>query len=276
MNKIKKAVIPIAGLGLRLLPFTKSVPKEMMPIDGKPVIDYIVNEAIEAGIEEILFVVNRHKKAVEDYFDRNFEFEIVAKEKKQKINMPDLEKKVKITYVKQFEPTGSGASIKLAKEFVNNQFFAVLYGDDLFEKNALKQLIKMYEETKGSVLAVKEVAEEIKSRYGIVEYQDQKLNNFFEKPEKNQTTSCYASLGRYIFSPQIFNEIEGEYVDGKEIMLTTAFQKLSKKEPIYICEIEGNHYDTGNLTDYTKAVIDFALKNKEMKMEIKRHIEKTR
>ncbi len=275
---IKKAVIPIAGLGTRLLPFTKSVPKEMMPINGKPIIHYIVEEAIEAGIEEILFIVNRHKRAVEDYFDLNFELEAVLKEKNEleKLkNIPKLEKKVKISYLRQAQASGSGASVRLAKDFVQNQFFAVLYGDDLFEKNALKQVIKVHQKTNASVLAVKEITENKQEFYGIVESEDQKLKQFFEKPKKNETLSCHASLGRYILSPNIFEEIKGEYVGGQEVMLTTAFERLMKKEDFYICEIEGNHYDTGNLIDYTKAVIDFALKDETMKQEIKKHI-KTR
>ncbi len=281
MNQIRKAVIPIAGFGTRLLPVTKAIPKEMLPIVDKPIIHFIVQEAIASGIKEILFVINSHKRTVEDYFDRNYELEgtLIEKNETEKIvKIPTLEKEVKIYFLRQSEAAGSGAAIRLAADFIGDEYFAVLYGDDLFlsGKPVLKELINVYHEKKCSVLATREVRESEKHLYGIVETDNDKVINFLEKPKAGATKSNLASLGRYILSPKIFSKITGQYENGQEILITDAFLRLLAEENFVICPIDDSHYDTGNKLGYVKAVLDYAKEHEEIKEEIKKYIEETR
>ncbi len=281
MAKIRKAVIPVAGFGTRFLPVTKTVPKEMLPIVDTPVLHFIVQEAIASGIEEILLITNNQKKVLEDYFDRNYELEQVLTEKNETaklVKIPNLEQQVKIYFTRQPSASGSGASVRLAADFIGDEYFAVLYGDDLFfaEPPALQQLINVYEKQRCSVLGCRQVADEQKSLYGIIEKDDKGLlKNFYEKPSKHETRSNLASLGRYIFSPHIFAEIIGEYRDGQEVQLTDAFLRLKDKEPITTCEIKGRHYDTGNKTDYVRAVVDYASQHEEITKEVKEYMKRT-
>ncbi len=276
---IKKAVIPIAGFGTRFLPITKAIPKEMLPIVNIPVIHFIVQEAIDSGIEEILFVINRHKETVKNYFEFNLELETILREKKEEKklkNIANLQKEVKISYVYQNKPTGSGEAIKLARDFVGKEHFAVLYGDEFFlNGNALKEVMKVYQQTKNSVIGVQLVSEDKQNLYGIVEVENNIVTNIIEKPKKNKTKSNYANIGRYILSPSIFDKIKGEYCNGKEVYIIDAFIELMKQENLSICEVKAKRYDVGNQIDYVKAIIDYALYNKETKNEIERYI-KTR
>ncbi len=271
MDKITKAVIPIAGFGTRFLPYTKSVPKEMLPIIDTPVIHFIVQEAIDSGIEEILFIINDQKQSVVDYFQTNQQLEktLIEKNEQKKLKqIPHLEKKVKISYLKQKEAVGSGAAVRLAKDFVDNQFFAVLYGDDLFfGKPVLKQLINKHYQTKTSILAVKEIEPSLKHLYGIIEEKDGQIQNFFEKPTSNTTDSNLASLGRYILSPNIFAKITEKYQKGKEIYLTDAFIRLMQEEKFYICQIKNKHYDTGSKQGYFEVILETATTHKDIKGE---------
>ncbi len=282
MKKIKKAVIPIAGFGTRFLPFTKAVPKEMLPIVDTPVIHFIVQEAIASGIEEILFITNNQKKTVEDYFDRNYELEGTLLEKNASdklIKIPTLEQKVKIYFMRQREAAGSGAAVRLAADFVGDEYFAVLYGDDLFFTNppALKQLMAICEKKQCSVLGCKEISDSQKYLYGIIECDETgRVQNFHEKPKEGVTNSNLASLGRYILSPNIFAKITDQYQNGKEVYLTDAFLRLMKEEEFVTCTIAGRHYDTGNKSEYVKAVIDYAKEHAEIKEDIKKYIEKAR
>jgi len=271
MKKITKAVVPIAGFGTRFLPYTKSVPKEMLPIIDTPVIHFIVQEAIDSDIEEILFIINDQKQSVVNYFQTNQQLEktLIEKNEHQKLKkIPELEKKIKISYLKQTEAAGSGAAVRLAKDFVGNEFFAVLYGDDLFfGKPVLKQLIDKHYQTKTSILAVKEVDPTLKHLYGIIEEKNGQIQNFFEKPSENITKSNLASLGRYILSPNIFANITEKYQKGKEIYLTDAFIRLMQEENFFICKIDNKHYDTGSKQGYFEAILETAASHKDIKGE---------
>ncbi len=276
---IKKAVIPMGGYGTRSLPFTQAVPKEMLPIINVPAIHYVVEEAINSGIEEILFVVNQQKKPLIDYFARNVELEKVLHEKKEfsKLeNISKLQDKVRIKYLDQAAPGGSGASIRLAKNFVGNDFFAVLYADELFfNGNALAELINAHQKTGNSVIGVKKIPDEKKYLYGIVETKNDLVSKIIEKPKKHATKSNLANVGRYILSPNIFAKIKGEYQAGQEVYITDAFNELIKEENFSVCEIRATRYDIGNKTDYVKAIIDMAYDDSDLKKEIKEYM-KTR
>lgn len=277
---IRKAVIPIAGYGTRFLPYTKSVPKEMLPIIDRPAIDYIVNEAFLCGIEEIVFIINESKKTVEEYFSKNEKLERVLKEKNdfEKLDLiPKWEEKIKISFIRQDEPEGSGASVRRAKDFIGNEPFVVLYGDDLLinETPVLKEMLELHEKTKGNIMLVKEVEESAKKRYGIVEVEDGKIKKLIEKPEVGETNSNLASLGRYVLNPEIFDRIKGEYSKGKEVYLTCGFDELMKEQDFYAFQLEGKHYDIGNKLDYIKAIIELSL-DSEFSEDVKKYIEDTR
>lgn len=281
MKKVRKAVIPVAGMGTRFLPITKSIPKEMLPIYDKPTIDYIIDEAIDSGIEEILLITSSYKKTIEDYFDRSFELE-KRLEKSGKITLAEKVKKigtkVKVFYIRQGEPMGSAHAISLAKNFINNEPFAVLYGDDLmmYETPVLRQLIDMYEKYDSNIIGVKEVDKDIVDRYGIVEYEDietRKIKTIIEKPSIENAPSTSAGLGRYIVKPEIFDEIEKLEVGiNGEYQFTDAMLNLMKYEDFYACMFDGKYFDTGNKLEYMKANIEFALKNKEVSDELNEYL----
>ena len=276
--KVRKAIIPAAGLGTRFLPATKAQPKEMLPIVDKPTIQYIIEEAIESGIEEILIITGRNKRAIEDHFDRSIELEL-SLEKKNKKELLELVRNisnmVNIHYVRQKEPKGLGHAIYCAKSFVGNEPFAVLLGDDVVyaKKPCLKQMIEAYDEYKTTILGVQQVAKEDVDKYGIVEgkYIDgrvYKVYDLIEKPSIDEAPSNIAILGRYIINPNIFDILEHTKPGkGGEIQLTDALKELAKHEAMYAYNFEGRRYDVGNKLGFLEATVEFALRREDLREE---------
>jgi UTP--glucose-1-phosphate uridylyltransferase len=276
--KIKKAVFPVAGLGTRFLPATKASPKEMLPLIDKPLVQYVVEEAVAAGIEQVLFVTGRGKRAIEDHFDISFELESILREKGKEDEFKevrDIAEMMSIFYVRQKQALGLGHAILCAREFVGNEPFAVLLGDDIIdgEKPCLGQLLDVYEKYRGSVLALEQVPMENISSYGCVEanvmsdriYQ---VTNLVEKPKQEDAPSDLAIIGRYVLTPEIFPILERqEPGKGGEIQLTDAILKLSGQESIYGCRFEGTRYDCGDKLGFLKATVDMALKREEIREE---------
>lgn len=273
MKKLRKAIIPAAGYGTRFLPATKALPKEMLPIIDKPTIQYIVEEAVAAGIEDIIIVTGKPKRAIEDHFDKNFELEIDL-EKKGKLEL--LEKVrhatnlANIYYVRQKEMAGLGDAILTAKSFIGDEPFAVLLGDDIVineKKPAIKQLIDEYNNTGSSVIGVQKVAENQTHRYGIIDPKNNldrlyEVNTFVEKPAQGTAPSNLAILGRYVLTPGIFKHLEKKYIGaGGEVQLTDAIQMLNEEEKVYAYDFEGKRYDVGETDGFVKTTIDFALKS---------------
>lgn len=276
--KVRKAIIPAAGLGTRFLPATKAQPKEMLPIVDKPTIQYIIEEAIESGIEEILIITGRNKRAIEDHFDRSIELEL-SLEKKNKKELLELVRNisnmVNIHYVRQKEPKGLGHAIHCAKSFVGDEPFAVLLGDDVVyaKKPCLKQMIEAYDEYKTTILGVQEVAKEDVSKYGIVEGKHidgrvYKVKGLVEKPSVEEAPSNIAILGRYIINPAIF-DILAHTKPGKggEIQLTDALKELAKREAMYAYNFEGRRYDVGNKLGFLEATVEYALRREDLREE---------
>ena len=283
-NKIKKAIIPAAGLGTRFLPATKAMPKEMLPILDKPTIQYIVEEAARAGIEDIIIVTGKHKRAIEDHFDIQKELETTLYEK-GKLELLDKvqysTELANIFYVRQKEQKGLGHAIYTAKQFIGNEPFAVLLGDDIVESDnpAIKQLMEQYEATGKSVIGVQTVPETETHRYGIIEpkSQDERLyevNRFVEKPEQGTAPSNLAIMGRYVLSPKIFDYLETQTEgSGGEIQLTDAIERLNKDDKVYAYDFEGQRYDVGEKIGFVKTTIEYALKDEEMRDEIIRYLQ---
>ena len=275
-KNVRKAIIPAAGLGTRFLPATKAQAKEMLPIVDKPTLQYIIEEAIESGIEEILIVTGRSKKSIEDHFDRSVELELEL-EQKGKTEMlemvQDISNMVNIHYIRQKEPKGLGHAVHCAKSFIGNEPFAVLLGDDIVdaETPCLKQMIDVYDEYKTSILGVQEVAKENVDKYGIldvkyIEDRVYKVKDMVEKPSVEDAPSNIAILGRYIITPEIFNILENQEAGkGGEIQLTDALQTLATKEAIYAYNFEGRRYDVGDKLGFLEATVDFALKRPELR-----------
>ncbi len=278
MKKIKKAIIPAAGLGTRFLPATKAMPKEMLPIVDRPTIEYIVEEAIESGIEDIIIVTGKGKRAIEDHFDHHFELEenLKNKEKFELLKKVNAASNVEIHYIRQKEPKGLGHAVWCARKFIGNDPFAVLLGDDIVRADTpgLKQLIQQYEETGSSIVGVQQVSEDETDRYGIVdpgarEGRRYQVNKFVEKPEKGTAPSNLAIMGRYIFTPEIMTFLgEHEIGAGGEIQLTDAIEKLNDVQNVYAYDFEGKRFDVGEKMGFVKTTIDFALENSEMKDEL--------
>ena len=274
--KVRKAIIPAAGLGTRFLPATKAQPKEMLPIVDKPTLQYIIEEAIESGIEEILIVTGRNKKSIEDHFDRSVELELELEQKGKTAMLEmvqDISNMVNIHYIRQKEPKGLGHAIHCAKSFIGDEPFAVLLGDDIVdaETPCLKQMIDAYDEYKTTVLGVQEVARENVDKYGIpdvkhIEDRVYKVKDMVEKPSIEEAPSNIAILGRYIITPEIFNILENQAPGkGGEIQLTDALQTLATKEAIYAYNFEGRRYDVGDKLGFLEATVDFALKRPELR-----------
>ncbi len=282
---VKKAIIPAAGLGTRFLPATKSQPKEMLPIVDKPTLQYIIEEAINSGIEEILIITGRNKKSIEDHFDKSVELELEL-EQKGKTEMlemvRDISNMVNIHYIRQKEPKGLGHAIHCAKSFIGNEPFAVLLGDDIVdcEKPCLKQLITAYDEYKTSILGVQEVAKEDTNKYGIldvkhIEDRVYKVKDMVEKPAIEEAPSNVAILGRYIITPAIFDILENQAPGkGGEIQLTDALKTLGNNEAIYAYNFEGRRYDVGDKLGFLEATIDFALKRDNLKEDLLDYMKK--
>lgn len=277
--QIKKAIIPAAGLGTRFLPATKAMPKEMLPILDKPTIQYIVEEAARAGIEDIIIVTGKHKRAIEDHFDSQKELESTLYEK-GKLELLDRVQYstdlANVFYIRQKEQKGLGDAIYTAKQFIGNEPFAVLLGDDIVESEnpAIKQLMEQYETTGKSVIGVQTVPDSETHRYGIIAPKSQsdslyEVNRFVEKPEKGTAPSNLAIMGRYILSPKIFDYLETQTEgSGGEIQLTDAIERLNKNDKVYAFDFEGQRYDVGEKTGFVKTTIEYALKDEEMRNEI--------
>ena len=277
MKKVRKAVIPVAGLGTRFLPATKAVPKEMLPIVDKPTLQYIIEEAVDSGIEEILLITSPYKKCIEDHFDRSFELEgrLIKSGKEDKAKeLENISKMAKISYIRQGEPLGSGHAINLAKTFVGDEPFAVMYGDDLMYSRVipvLRQLIEVYEATDSSVIGCMNVDKSLVSRYGILKLnEDSSIKTIIEKPTLEEAPSTLAGLGRYIVKPEIFDYLEKLSAGkGGEYQFTDAMMHMMEDYKYMPCEFNGIYYDTGSKDGYLKANIEYALRNDELSDKIK-------
>ncbi|WMW21232.1 UTP--glucose-1-phosphate uridylyltransferase GalU [Methanolobus mangrovi] len=281
--EIKKAVIPVAGMGTRFLPATKSMPKEMLPIIDKPVIHYVVEEAIASGIDDIIFITGRSKRSIEDYFDDSPELESHLHQKnndKMLKMIQDISSMVDIHYIRQKEPRGLGDAILTAKKHINDEPFAVLLGDDIIvnKKPCTKQLIDNFQKYGRSTIAVEEVPLEKTGSYGIIKGKAMDdslyiLEDIVEKPKPEDAPSNIGAIGRYVFTPEIMECIQKTAAGvGNEIQLTDSIRLLKEEQKIYAYKFTGKRYDTGDKVEYVKAIIDFALKNEETMEQIKEHI----
>jgi UTP--glucose-1-phosphate uridylyltransferase len=280
---VKKAVIPAAGLGTRFLPATKAQPKEMLPIVDKPTIQYIIEEAVASGIEEILIITGRNKRAIEDHFDKSVELEMDLRNK-QKDDLlgivEEISNMANIYYIRQKEPKGLGHAISCAKTFVGNEPFAVMLGDDVVDSEVpcLKQMIDIYDEYKTTILGVQEVNKKDVNKYGIIagkfiEDRIYKVKGLVEKPRVNEAPSNIAILGRYIISPQIFDILETTIPGaGGEIQLTDALKELLKSEAMYAYNFVGRRYDVGDKLGFLEATVEFALKRDDIKQDFMKYL----
>ena len=273
--KVRKAIIPAAGLGTRLLPNTKSIPKEMLPLGDKPVIQYIVEEAVAAGIEEILIITNRGKSAIENYFDYAPDLEerliLDGKQRDARI-VREVADMADVYFLRQKETKGLGHAVWRAKSFVGDEPFAILLGDDIMlsETPVLKQLVTAAEANECSAVAVRRVPDELIVKYSSVKLEEKlsdrvyRISDMNEKPRLEEKLSDYAILGRYVLTPAIFDILE-HTAPGRnnEIQLTDGMKELCHREKMCAVDFEGRRYDTGNLQGYLEAIIDFALKNEE-------------
>lgn len=273
MKKVRKAIIPAAGYGTRFLPATKALPKEMLPIIDTPTIQYIVEEAVKAGIEDIIIVTGKQKRAIEDHFDRNVELEVEL-ENKGKLELLEKVKYpttlAKIHYVRQREMAGLGDAILTARSFIGDEPFAVLLGDDVVineERPAIKQLMDESEKTGCSVIGVQTVPENQTHRYGVIapkghEGKLYEVETFVEKPAQGTAPSNLAIMGRYVLNPGIFKHLEKKHIGiGGEVQLTDAIQMLNEEEKVYAYDFDGARYDVGETVGFVKTTIDFALKS---------------
>ncbi|WP_391207659.1 UTP--glucose-1-phosphate uridylyltransferase GalU [Psychrobacillus sp. L4] len=283
MKKVRKAIIPAAGLGTRFLPATKAMPKEMLPIVDRPTIEYIVEEAIASGIEDIIIVTGKGKRAIEDHFDRNFELEenLIGKGKFDLLEKVNQSSKVEIHYIRQKEPKGLGHAVWCARNFIGDEPFAVLLGDDIVqaEKPCLKQLIEQYDETGSSVIGVQTVAEENTHRYGIIDPSSKdgrlyEVSNFVEKPVQGTAPSNLAIMGRYILTPEIFDFLgKQETGAGGEIQLTDAIQKLNEIQNVYAFDFEGKRYDVGEKLGFIQTTIEMALQDDGLRDDLLEYLD---
>lgn len=281
--RVRKAIIPAAGLGLRFLPATKAQPKEMLPIVDTPTIQYIIEEAIASGIEDILIVTGRNKRAIEDHFDKSLELEMRLgnKNKEELLGLVrDISEMVDIHYIRQKEPLGLGHAVYCARKFIGDEPFAVLLGDDVIQSKVpcLKQMINLYEEVRYSVLGIQEVPREHVDRYGIVEATTERegvsrIYDLVEKPSVEVAPSGLAVMGRYILSPRIFDLLAMTRPGtGGEIQLTDALRSLVRAEAIYGCHFAGKRYDVGDKLGYLKATVEFALERPDLAEEFRKYL----
>ncbi|OOL13462.1 UTP--glucose-1-phosphate uridylyltransferase [Bacillus cereus] len=284
MKTVKKAIIPAAGLGTRFLPATKAMPKEMLPIVDKPTIQYIVEEAIESGIEDIIIVTGKGKRAIEDHFDHSFELEqnLLEKGKHEILKKVQESSKINIHYIRQKEPKGLGHAVWCARKFIGNEPFAVLLGDDIVqaETPCLRQLMDQYEATQSSVIGVQTVPETETHRYGIIDPLAQKgrsyqVSQFVEKPDKGTAPSNLAIMGRYVLTPEIFTFLENQQTGaGGEIQLTDAIQRLNEIQRVFAYDFEGKRYDVGEKLGFIQTTIEMALQHDGLKNELLSYMEK--
>ncbi|MGO4497138.1 UTP--glucose-1-phosphate uridylyltransferase GalU [Paenibacillus sp. 2RAB27] len=283
MKKIRKAIIPAAGLGTRFLPATKAQPKEMLPIVDKPAIQYIVEEAIESGIEDIIIVTGRNKRAIEDHFDKSVELEMMLEEKGS-THLLEIVKSVSnladVHYIRQKQPLGLGHAILCARKFIGDEPFAVLLGDDILQSTppGLKQMMDIYEQTETSVIAVQEVPWADVSKYGIVSpatsYANYRLiEDLVEKPDRDQAPSNLAVIGRYIIMPEIFRILERQEPGrGGEIQLTDALRVLNKEQQMAAYLMQAKRYDVGDKLGYIEATIELALQRPDLQEQVKAYL----
>ena len=287
MTKVRKAVIPAAGLGTRFLPATKALAKEMLPIVDKPTIQFIVEEALKAGIEDILVVTGKSKRSIEDHFDSNFELEYNLKEKGKNdlLKLVDETTGMRLHFIRQKHPRGLGDAVLQAKAFVGNEPFVVMLGDDLMDitddtaTTLTKQLMNDYDETHASTIAVMKVPHEEVSAYGVIAPQGEGINGlysvetFVEKPSPEEAPSDLAIIGRYLLTPEIFQILENQKPGaGNEIQLTDAIDTLNKTQRVFAREFKGRRYDVGDKFGFMKTSIDYALKHPQVKVDLKQYI----
>ena len=288
-QKVRKAIIPAAGLGTRFLPATKAIAKEMLPIVDTPTIQYIIQEAVDSGIEEILIITNSNKHAMENHFDKNYELESRLLESgkiKQAKEINDIANLANIYYIRQKEPKGLGHAVLCAKSFIGNEPFAVLLGDDVVvndKKPALRQLIDAYIQKEASVVGVQTVEHKDVNKYGIVRPSKShivecagrlvKLSDMIEKPPINEAPSDLAVLGRYVLTPKIFELLETQSKGtGNEIQLTDAIKRLMDIQAVYAYDFEGIRYDVGDKFGFIKATIDFALNREDLREQVQEYL----
>jgi UTP--glucose-1-phosphate uridylyltransferase len=286
MKKITKAVFPVAGLGTRFLPATKANPKEMLPVVDKPLIQYAAEEAVAAGITELIFITGRTKRSITDHFDKAYELETEL-EKNGKFKQLEIVKNilpdgVTCIYIRQSEPLGLGHAVLCAKPIIGDQPFAVILPDDLIDdgsRGVTRQLIDKYEQESKSIIAVENVPKEDTSKYGIVDTSESKHDSLFkissivEKPEPKDAPSTLGVVGRYVLNPEIFTCLEETPKGaGNEIQLTDAISMLLRKESVYAYEFEGTRYDCGSKLGYIQATIQYALKDEEIKEELANYV----
>lgn len=281
--KVRKAVIPAAGLGTRFLPATKAQPKEMLPIVDKPTIQYIIEEAAAAGIEDIIIVTGRNKRSIEDHFDRSIELEMEL-EKGGKEELLALVKSIpeiaNIHFIRQKQPLGLGHAVLTASHFIGNEPFAVLLGDDVVvaKKPVLRQMVEVFNEYKTSILGVQKVSPEVVHKYGIadckaIDENIYKVKDLVEKPNREDAPSDIAILGRYILTPAIFSYLETQETGaGGEIQLTDSLKRLAKNEAMYAYVFKGHRYDVGTKMGFLQANIEFALRNPEVTEDLKKYL----
>lgn len=278
--KIKKAIIPVAGFGTRFLPATKAQPKEMLPLVDKPVIQYLVEEAVLSGVEEIIFVTGRGKRAIEDHFDHSFELEhtLVEKGKHSLLEkIYNISKLADFAYVRQSKPLGDGHAILCARKFINGEPCAVLYGDDVVDSEipCLKQLIGVYEKYCDPVIALEEVSHTDVDKYGVVEAINlgdniYELKDIVEKPEIDKAPSNLTIVGKYIITPELFSVLETiEPDESGEIRLSEALKEFLKRKPVYGYQFQGKRYDCGSKLGFLKATVDFGLNHNEVGEDFK-------
>ena len=285
---VKKAIIPAAGLGTRFLPATKAQPKEMLPIVDKPTIQYIIEEAVASGIEDIIIISGRGKRAIEDHFDKSYELEEKLEQKQDWETLEQvrsISKLANIHYIRQKEPLGLGHAIGCASSFIGNEAFAVLLGDDIVvsEKPCLKQLIDVHEEHHAAVIGAHSVPWEDVSKYGIIDPENKEemtgrtsfVHDLVEKPDAEEAPSNLAIMGRYILTPEIFLILQTlEPGKDNEIQLTDALKKLNQTQDVVAYNFEGDRYDVGNKFGFIEATIDFALGRPDLKADVLEYMKK--
>ncbi|WP_166238134.1 UTP--glucose-1-phosphate uridylyltransferase GalU [Paenibacillus turpanensis] len=280
---IRKAIIPAAGLGTRFLPATKAQPKEMLPVVDKPAIQYIVEEAISSGIEDIIIVTGRNKRAIEDHFDKSFELETTLEEqgKEELLSLVrSISNMTDIHYIRQKQPLGLGHAVLCARKFIGNEPFAVLLGDDIIESEppCLHRMISLYNEYRTSVIAVQEVDWEDVDKYGIVSpvadsSEHPWIEDLIEKPSREQAPSNMAVIGRYVIHPEIFDILERQEPGrGGEIQLTDALRKLNEIQRMKAYRIQGKRYDIGDKFGYLEATIEYALRREDIADRLKPYL----
>lgn len=284
MKKVRKAVIPAAGLGTRFLPATKALAKEMLPIVDKPTIQFIVEEARQSGIEDIVIVSGKSKRSIEDHFDSNPELEdnLIAKHKTEMLKLVQETTDINLYFIRQSHPRGLGDAVLTAKAFIGNEPFVVMLGDDMMHDQVplTQQLIDSYQETGASTLAVMRVPHEETAKYGVIDPTAEvkpglfNVKNFVEKPTPKQAPSDLAIIGRYLFNPEIFEALE-HTVPGKggEVQLTDAIDLLNRTQRVFAHEFKGERHDVGNKFGWLKTNIEYGLQHPEVKDELRQYLE---